>query len=255
MAEAVYVHDGNETRFVAAAALASGEILQDDDGSAIVVAGLKGFALGEQAAAYRKGVFDVASATGTTFSKGDPVYWDASAGLAVTSPGAVDDVYLGTADKAKASGPLVVRVRLNEGFAGAGSSGQRGTWVTRAVVLDHADAAEHEVVAAAENPLGLLVLSFHGVVTEAPAGSSEDQLILDLQDEDDAVLSQITTTNTTPDAAGDVVIGTRTLGAGATGDVASVIPAGKSAHVQVTQATAGMPAGAVRVSVLVAPLL
>ncbi len=50
-----------------------------------------------------------------------------------------------------------------------------------------------------------------------------------------------------------MVIGTRTTEAGATGDVAALIPAGKAAYVNVSQATAGTPAGEVTVGAILVP--
>ena len=254
-AEAIRKNAGGVVKFTAGTTYSSGEIIQLPDGRAAVIAGLKPVASGDAVGAETEGEFDVLSASGTTFAAGAPVYWDASASLAITAPGAVDDLLLGVATVAKVSGQTRVSVDFNRGFGGAGSSVQRAAWMTRAVVLDHADTTEHVLVAANENPNGLLVAFFGGVVTEEPAGSSEDQLELTLYDEDDNVLSVAITTNTTPDAVGDIIVGTRTLASATTGLVASVIPAGKAAYAKVSQATAGTPAGAVRVSALVAPLL
>lgn len=253
MSEAIYRQNPNQQDYTPAGAVSSGEIVQLPDGRAAIIK--TDLAASAKGAVYTKGTFDVLAATGTTFSAGDPVYWDASASLAITSPGAVDDLYLGTAVVAKTSGPLFVRVDLNEGLAGAGATGQRGVWMTRAIVVAHDDTAEHELVAATENPLGLHVVGFVGVVTEEPAGSSEDQLEITLYDEDDNALSVMITTDTTPDPADDIVVGTRALQVAVTGVVAAVIPAGKAAYAKVSQATAGTPAGEIRVSALVCPLL
>lgn len=56
------------------------------------------------------GRFDAASASGTTFSVGDPVYWDSSTTLAVKTS---TSIYLGLATKAKVSGETRVEVDLN----------------------------------------------------------------------------------------------------------------------------------------------
>lgn len=253
MAEALYKQIDGQQDYTPASAVSAGEIVQLSDGRAAVCK--TDLAASEKGAVYTRGIFDVLCAAATTFSAGDPVYWDASASLAITSPGASDDVYLGTAVAASDGTTALVRTDLNAGLAGAGGTGQRVAWTTRAQVVAHDDTDEFTLVAAAENPNGLLVVSFHGVVTEAPAGSSEDQLEITLYDEDDNALAVLLTTDTTPDAAGDIVVGTRTLAAGSTGDVAAVIPAGKAAYAKVSQATAGTPAGEVRVSAIVAPLI
>lgn len=253
--EAKLLYPAGERQFDAGANLVSGEIIQLDDGRAAVVNTARAITSGDPAVARTDGIYRVDCAAATEFALGDAVYWDSSASQAVASPGASDDPYLGTAVRASSSSEAFVEVDLNSGHAGAGSLGHRGCFSSIAVVLDHADATEPVIIAASENPNGLLVVSFHGIVTETIVGSSEDQLILQLLDEDDNVLSVITTTNTSPDVANDVVIGTRSLANGTTGDVGAVIPADKAAKVKVSQATAGTPAGKVRVSALVCPLI
>lgn len=113
MAHATYVNGPETVRFTAAAALASGQIMRHSDGRAVVVAGLKGFAIGEAAEAYAEGTFDVLSASATVFAEGAPVYWDDTTKLAIVAPNSFDDIYLGAAAAAKVSGQLVVRTTLN----------------------------------------------------------------------------------------------------------------------------------------------
>jgi predicted RecA/RadA family phage recombinase len=250
--EAILHKDTNKYRFTAATTYASGEVLKDpNDGKAAVVEGLKTKASGDEVSCAKSGVFDLLCAAATTFTAGDPVYWDASANLAVDTPGDSADFFCGFAQAAVSNAQTRVRVALNEG-------GKLDEYMavksTREHELDHADTAAVTLLAAADNPNGCLVVGFVGRVTEAPAGSSEDQLVLTLRDEDENAQSVITTTDTTPDAIGDIVIGTRTLQAGSTGDVAALIPAGKAAEVIVTQATAGTPAGKVKVRMLYIPL-
>lgn len=254
-AEAVLVNDGMAVKFVAATTYAGGEIIRLPDGRGAVVAGLAGFVSGDTVTAYPLGRFSVLSASATLFSIGDPVYFDISASLAIVEPGAVGDILLGTATKAKIDGELIVDVDFNVGFAGAGASGQRGVWASRASNIAHDDTTDHDLILAAENPNGLMVVAFVGLVTETIVGGSEDQLVIELFDEDNTSLSTMTTTDTTPDVAGDAVLGVGTIANGATGEVLAIIPAGKGAYAKVTQPTAGSPAGEVTVSVLVVPLI
>jgi predicted RecA/RadA family phage recombinase len=216
-----------------AAAVSAGEIIKLGDGrAAFYVTDLSASQLG---AVYTSCICDVTCATGTTWSAGDPVYWDASASLAVTSQGAADDVYLGTAVKAKASGPLNVRVDLNAVNTGVAA---RATTTSRFVSVDHSDTTtEYEVISAAENTLGALVHFWGGIVTQAPVGDTEDQMVVTLYDGDDNALATATTTDTTPDAVGDIIVGTLGLYAAATGAVALDVPAGKSAYLKLTQTT------------------
>ena len=106
----------------------------------------------------------------------------------------------------------------------------------------------------ADNPEGLLLVAFLGEVTEQPAGSSEDQLVVTLYDSDDNALDTLTTTDGTPDAVGDVIIGAAALFGASSGDAIKKIPAGKGAYAKVTQATEGTPAGKLKVRALVVPL-
>jgi len=241
-------------QYVATVALAGGEIHQLGDGRAAVAGSMKGYAINDIVDALTLGIGRVASASATVFAIGAPVWWDVSANLAVAVPGDAADLYLGVAVRAKASGDLSVDLDLNAGNSGSGSLAQRNVFVTGSVLLDHSDVTQHNVVAAGENPNGLIVDSFRGVVTEAPAGT-EDQLIIGLYDEDDTLLSEMTTTDTTPDAAGDWVIGTLTSEVAVTGVVAAVIPAGKGAYVKISQTTTGAAAGAVRVQAKLSPLI
>ena len=249
MTEAIFKQNSGQQDYTPGAAVKGGDVVELADGRAGVVKA--SLAASEKGAVYTKGIFEITSATATLFSAGDPVWWDASANLAITTQDDSADFFLGSAEIAKVSGDLEVRVDLNEGGEGSG----RGIWQTRVVELVHDDATVQVLIDAADNPDGLLVHEFIGVVSEAPAGSSEDQLIMQLLDEDDNVQSIMTTTNTTPDAAGDLIKGTRGATDGATGVVAAIIPAGKSAKVKVSQATVGTPAGQVKVRALVSSLL
>lgn len=239
---------------IATVALAAGEIIQLPDGRAGVIAGALAKAVGQWYEAYVSGIWKIQSASGTTFAVGQAVYWDASASLAITAPGAADDQYLGTADKAKISGETFVDVNLNQIGLGGPQALGRIPFASRIVSLDHADATEHDLIDASQNINGLDVLSFSGIVSEAGAGASEDQLIVTLYDSDDNALSVITFADAGADGIGDILIGTRTIAGGASGSVAAVVPAGKGAYVKVSQATGGAgAAGAIDVEATFIP--
>ena len=97
-------------QFAAPRALVSGDILEFID-KAVVYVGAAPAAEGDLIAATSEGNYEIASASATTFSVGDPVYWDNTNKLAVTTPG---DFLLGVAIKAKVDGQTVVLVALNE---------------------------------------------------------------------------------------------------------------------------------------------
>ena len=78
--------------------------------------------------------------------------------------------------------------------------------------------------------------------------------ILELLANCDHPVRIITTTNTTPDAAGDLVQGTRGAFFAATGVVLGKVAAGKAVKCKVAQATAGTPAGKVKVRCWVSEL-
>jgi predicted RecA/RadA family phage recombinase len=249
-AEATYLDDADCVSQIAGANLASGEILQLADGRAAVVAGLKSVLSGEVFAGRVRGRHNVAAATGLTAAIGDRVYWDASANTAILAASAGDgDFYLGLCAHAKISGELVIQVDLN-----AEPGGQRGVFSSRVREIDHADAGQFILIDAADNPHGLALVALLGEVSEQPAGSSEDQLIITLFDEDDNAIDTLTTTNTTPDAVGDIIVGATSMFSAATGGVFKKIPAGKAAYAKVTQATAGTPAGKLKVRAVVMPL-
>lgn len=247
--EATLVKEAGLVDFKAAGALASGEVIEHD-GKAVVVAGLAAIVLNDPVAAHETGQFRFLSASATTFTAGDPVYWDASASLAIASPGAADDLFLGICAFAKVSGDLNVLTNMNDYGIGMG----RGAWTSLAVEVDHADSDNVNIIEASQNPSGLLVLSFLGEVTETIAGSTEDQLIIGLYDSDDTAQDTLTT-SATPDAVGDIVVGVRSAYQASTGVVIAKIAAGLSAYVKVDQATAGTPAGKVKVRCIVCPLI
>lgn len=212
-------------------------------------------------AASEKGAVDLCSlrrykkdgTSGPTFAVGDTIIWDDSAGLAVQPSTAVDgSADLPVAICVEAAGtnqdyvagiPLQVLDRYN---------------VLRPFVVefDHADTDNKQLIPAWMNRHGLVIEQIYGIVTEQPAGSSEDQLVITVSDESDNALSVLTTTDTTPDAVGDVIIGTNGLWGASTGDaLPKTVAAGEYVDAVVTQATAGTPAGKVKLYVVARPLV
>jgi predicted RecA/RadA family phage recombinase len=249
--EAAFVINAGQADYTPTSAKTAGEVVQWDDGRAAVVKA--GLAASEKGAVYLSGIFDVTCAAATTFAVGDPVYWDDSAGKAVgpETANASADLYMGIAMVACGSSDTTVRVDLN---VAPGMGLGRSAWTSRVVTIEHDDTDEHTVINAEDNPEGLLLIGILGEVTEQPAGSSEDQLIITLYDEDDNAIDTLTTTDTTPDAAGDIIVGAVSVFSSASGSVAKTIPAGKAAYFKVSQATAGTPAGALRCRAIVCPL-
>jgi hypothetical protein len=112
--EFIPAYDAGSIPFVPTAIMTAGEILQLADGRAAYLVGLKAAAIGDgdrdMGAA---GIGKALSASATTFSLGDDVYWDASANLAINAPFGVGDFYLGACAKAKIATELFVLVDLN----------------------------------------------------------------------------------------------------------------------------------------------
>jgi predicted RecA/RadA family phage recombinase len=102
---------GGEIHLTAAAVLQPGDIVLGA-GHAAVVSGCAAIAIGDRFAAYTKGVFEVDSASATTFTVGAEVEWDDTTNLAVAAAGGTFD--LGRAAKAKIATELKVWVNLNE---------------------------------------------------------------------------------------------------------------------------------------------
>lgn len=116
------------------------------------------------------------------------------------------------------------------------------------------DAADHLLVPGFMNRTGLLVLGVFGRVTEQFAGSSQDQGIVTVYDEDDNVIATLTPSNAAADAVGDIVVGYSAYAA-STGAAGKSVAAGKYIDCKVTQVTAGgTPAGKMTVHIIVAPL-
>jgi len=248
--EAYLKQAAGQQAYTPSAAVDAGEVVQLNDGRAgVCVTDIAASALG---AVYTAGIFDITSASSTTFTAGDPVYWDASASVAIDTPATADDIYLGTAVVAKVSGDLVVTTDLNAN----GATGGLPVFGTRPVTFDHADTASYTILNAAQNPNGHVIVASFGKITEACAGGTEDQLVVTLYDSDDNALSVLTVSNAGADSVGDVIVGTRTPTAGSTGDALALVPAGKGLYAKISQATSGTGvAGAMQVKALLAAVV
>lgn len=228
---------------VAGGVIEPGQVVQLPDGRAGVYAGATACAVGDLVTIFTKGIFDIAAASATVFSVGDIAVMDASAGLAITTPGTEEDFVLGRVVAAKVDGALVVSVEIN---TDGGAQLTLGVSALRAVNLDHADATEHVVLDASQNVTGMAVPVLRGRVTEVMVGSSQDQLKVALYDEDDNKLGELTATDGAADAVGDILFS----------GTCKNIPAGKAAYVKVSQATSGgTPAGAISIQAFVTPLV
>lgn len=115
MPEAIYRQASGLVDYTAGSDLSAGWVFQlADKRAAILAADVKS---GKKVGAYTQGIVDIAAASGTTFSAGDEVYWDESAGacIARSSADLTADFFLGVAVVAKVSGELFVAVDLNAG--------------------------------------------------------------------------------------------------------------------------------------------
>lgn len=251
--EATYLYggDGCTQDYTAAATIASGEILALDDGRAGVAK--VAMVSGDVASVYTGGFFDIYAASGTTFTAGDPVWWDTSASAAVDTQGASDDLYLGIAMATKGAGVYAVRIALNIPQYNALARGTFACWVP--TVAYNSGSTEYELLAAANNVNGAIGLHFFGVISTVMGGDSQDQQIITLYDSDDNALATLTPSDAAADAAGDIVVGTNSAAAASTGAALIIIPAGKGAYVKTTQACAGTgAAGAMKVHLVLKPL-
>ena len=249
--ESTYRQGGGQQDYTPAAAVVAGQIVVLPDGR---VGSVKAdLAASELGAVYTSGIFDVACASGTTFSAGGPVWWDDSAGAAVGPVLTLDpaaDVYLGRAVEAKGSGPLVVRVDLNW-------LPPRGEVLSIWADFDcglGAALADVILIPAEWNPGGLLINEIIGVVTEVPVGSSEDQGVVTVSDESDNALATLTFTDAAADVIKDIIVGYQRQAA-STGDAGLVVAAGEFIDAIVTTLTVGGSiAGRMKVLVKATPM-
>jgi predicted RecA/RadA family phage recombinase len=106
MAVADYVSGPDAIDFIAGADLAGGAVVVQGTQIGITKAPVANGALGTL---HLQGVFDINCASGTTFSVGALLYWNAASQLITTTN---TDVLIGRAALAKTSGQLKARVRL-----------------------------------------------------------------------------------------------------------------------------------------------
>lgn len=108
-----FVMSGCTMTVTAAAAIASGDLVVA--GSLFGVAAADA-AVGQQAELQVGGVFDLAKATGESWSFGDPVYWDAANKRVTKTAGALLKIGVAGAPEGEPSAANVGRVRLNANF-------------------------------------------------------------------------------------------------------------------------------------------
>ncbi len=112
-AEAIYRYDEGTRRWKAGSDYQPGQVVQTPDNLAGVIQGLDANLLksGSTVAAAVKGVFEVAAASGTTFSAGVAVDWDDTNNVVVAT--GTGTFALGKTVAAKSSGETSVLVSLN----------------------------------------------------------------------------------------------------------------------------------------------
>lgn len=111
MAVADYVSSGDTIDFTPGSATAAGAVVVQGTQIGITKVAVPANTLGTL---HVQGVFDVNCASGTTFSAGALLYWNAGSGLVTTTN---TDVLMGRAALAKTSGQTKARVRLGVGGA------------------------------------------------------------------------------------------------------------------------------------------
>lgn len=199
-------------------------------------------------------------ATATTFTVGDEVWLDASTGLAV-APNATPadaDLPLGICVATGANGPNAVAY-LPFGIMDRYS-------VIRPFVyefdcsIDNGDTDEHVLIPAWMNRHGLILRNLFGLVTEAMVGSSEDQGIVTVEDEDDNAIATLTAADAAADAVGDILVASLSLCTDDSGDISGTawktVAAGKAVQGFVSQQTSGgTEAGKIKVFCDFVPLV
>jgi predicted RecA/RadA family phage recombinase len=204
-----------------------------------------------------RGVFQGDTASAATWNAGDKLAWDASASQLVKAALTLDgdaDLIIGTAGEAQVSGATTGTVLLNEGPRNYGLQVQQ-------VVYEFdcetgVDSTAHVLIPSEQNPHGLLLLGAYAIVTEVFAGSTQDQGIVTIQDEDDTAICTLTASDAAADAVNDIIVGTSDIFGATSGDAAKVVAAGKDVEGIVSQATSGgTPAGKMKVFLLFMPLL
>ena len=111
-AEAIFLKDSDTVTLVAAAARASGEVMQLADGRAGVVQGLNARAIGDEVSLRVRGIVTVQKTADINILKGGRVFWDRSAGTA-TYKMASGDFFMGVAAQDSLAAATTVQVDLN----------------------------------------------------------------------------------------------------------------------------------------------
>jgi hypothetical protein len=250
MPECSFYSEPNEEIVVApGGGLASGDVVAAAGGRAGFVLGLKSVDAGDKAAVCTDAYAKVA-ASAPAWVKGDEIWFDASAGVAVKKSATLDgsaDLYLGVAAEAKALNATEGYVLLNKRIT------------LDPIVFEFdcegGDTADHVLIPAEMNPNGLLITHIFGIVSEVFAGGTQDQGVVTVEDSDNNALTTITVADTSGDAAGDYRLGYN-LSAAAAGDAAKTVAAGKAVTGRVSQQTTGTSAaGKLKVYVRAIPLV
>jgi predicted RecA/RadA family phage recombinase len=246
--EASYYQPGERLDYTPGGATTAGTVLQLADGRAAVPS--NDIAASAKGSLTIRGVFKVAALTGATWSDGALLYWDESASGAVTKTLALDgdaDFYIGRAVGAKVSGVLFGYVELNA---------PRPVLDPIVYEFDVADGDtnSHVLIPAEQNPNGLMILGVWGVITEVMAGSGQDQGVVTVSDEADAVICTLTPSDAAADVVGDIVTG-YSIGDDATGVAGKFVVAGAYVDAATTtKTTGGVPAGKIKVYIHAIPL-
>ena len=109
--KAIRVQDDGVLDYTAAAAIAVGDVVPL--GSTCVGIAKTSIAVGETGALDTSGLFDVAAETGTAWSIGDVIYWDATNNVATKT--ATGNTRMGIASLAKLSATATGQVLLTKG--------------------------------------------------------------------------------------------------------------------------------------------
>jgi predicted RecA/RadA family phage recombinase len=243
-----YQSDPHTVDYTPATAKTAGTAIQLADGTAAILN--NDLAAGQLGAVQTGGIAKVTTDTATTWSDGEEIWYDASAGEAVKKALTLDgdtDFRLGIAVGAQVSGDLVGYVRLNQVRP-----------PLEPIVFEFdcqtgVDTAAHVLIPAEMNPNGLLILGVYAVVTEVFAGT-QDQGIVTVSDESDNAIATLTASDAGADAIGDIVVG-YSAPAASTGAAAKIIAAGEYVDAAVTQVTTGSAAGKMKVYIHAIPLV
>lgn len=141
--EATYLREPTTVKWTAAATFSAGQVVQLPDGRAGVIAGLKGFVSGDEAAAYVEGVFTLAKTTSMIVLAGQPLYWDATNNKAKYT----GDYYLGVAleDATAAATTCVVDLNVKPEATIDLAKGQWTHGATNGLGVTRLSADEHKL--------------------------------------------------------------------------------------------------------------